>query len=123
MERMFTITNHHLKLLEKMFVGWQDCEFGAPEIDPKRPYGNSNVLNDIAQILGIRTSVEIDSDEFEGYTEAEKDHMNKIHTETQLALQCILSNIQLGDFKGLYFKEDNYDSTSWRRKYSLQVLS
>lgn len=49
----FTVTDDHLKLLRRASVGWSDCEFGAPEIDPKRPYGNSNVLGDIAEILGL----------------------------------------------------------------------
>lgn len=46
------ITNDHLKLLEKVYWQWQDAEYGAPEIDPKRPYGNSDVENDIAELLG-----------------------------------------------------------------------
>jgi hypothetical protein len=47
----FTLTENHLKLLQKMWVGWSTCEFGAPEIDPKRPYGNSDVIGDIHEIL------------------------------------------------------------------------
>ena len=47
----FHLTQNHLKMLRGMFVGWSDCEFGSPEIDPKRPYGNSWVLGDIHEIL------------------------------------------------------------------------
>jgi len=50
----FEITREHLKLLKNMYVGWDDCEFGAPNIDPKRPYGNSDVINDIANALSIK---------------------------------------------------------------------
>jgi hypothetical protein len=39
----FKLTDEHLKLLRRFNVGWQDSESGAPEIDPKRPYGNSAV--------------------------------------------------------------------------------
>ena len=35
-----------------MIVQWRDCEYGAPEINPKRPYGNSSVELDICEILG-----------------------------------------------------------------------
>ncbi len=47
----FTVTDDHLTLLQHMYIGWQDCEYGAPEVDPKRPYGNSGVATDIAEIL------------------------------------------------------------------------
>lgn len=47
----FTVTDEHVKLLRRFQVGWQDCETGAPEIDPKRPYGNSAVPEDIHEIL------------------------------------------------------------------------
>ena len=49
----FTVTDEHLKLLRGAYVGWDDCEFGAPAIDCKRPYGNSDVIADIAEILEV----------------------------------------------------------------------
>ena len=39
----FTLTVDHITLLNNMWVDWSDVEYGAPEIDPKRPYGNSDV--------------------------------------------------------------------------------
>ena len=51
--RRFTVTDEHLRLLRRAHVTWVDAEFGAPEIDGKRPYGNSDVYSDIAEILGI----------------------------------------------------------------------
>lgn len=44
-------TKDHLKLLKAAYWSWDDCEFGAASMDPKRPYGNSNVLNDLAELL------------------------------------------------------------------------
>ena len=41
-----------------MFVDWNDCEYGAPTIDPKRPYGNSDVEHEIIAILGWEWSRE-----------------------------------------------------------------
>lgn len=46
------ITNEHLKLLERANWEFNDCEYGAPAIDYKRPYGNGDVEDDIATILG-----------------------------------------------------------------------
>ena len=57
---IFILTYQHLNLMGNMHVGWQSCETGAPEIDPKRPYGNSDVAEDIANILGVN----LDEDEF-----------------------------------------------------------
>jgi hypothetical protein len=44
-------TADHLTLLKRSEWSWDDCEFGAPAMDPKRPYGNSDVENDLAEIL------------------------------------------------------------------------
>ena len=52
MKKLFELTEEHIKLLRQMCVSWDDCEFGAPAIDCKRPYGNSDVYSDIAKILG-----------------------------------------------------------------------
>lgn len=44
-----------------MHIGYDAwTEFGAPEVDPKRPYGNSNVYLYLAEILGIEPGVDED---------------------------------------------------------------
>lgn len=85
----FRLTEEHIALLRAMCVGWQDCEYGAPEINPKRPYGNSSVELDIAEILGW----EVDEDE--GLTDEQRDRAAALHGETELALQVAL---QAGSF-------------------------
>lgn len=80
----FTLTEDHLKLLQNMYVGWSCSEFGAPEIDPKRPYGNSDVIGDIHEILtGTYSS-------WEDIPEELKEKYNKLHKETETALEIIL---------------------------------
>src|SRR5262245_17189804 len=49
----FTVTDEHLRLLRRAYVFWDETEFGAPGINAKRPYGNSDVYGDIAEILGL----------------------------------------------------------------------
>lgn len=94
----FTLTEEHVALLRRMSVGWQDCETGAPEIDPKRPYGNSSVEQDVAEILGW----EIDEDE--GLTDEQHDRAAALHRETEIALQVVL---QTGTFvPGEYVNRD-----------------
>ncbi len=53
-KKQFTLKPEHVKLLRRMYVDWDDCEFGAPEIDPEQPYGNSDVEQDMIEILGLK---------------------------------------------------------------------
>ena len=81
----FVVTGEHLKLARRMCVGWQDCEYGAPEIDPKRPYGNRSVEVDIAEILGWVV------DEDEGPTDEQRERAASIHREMETVLQIALA--------------------------------
>lgn len=49
----FTILQEHLDLLAAAYWRWNDCEFGGPEVDPKRPFGNSSgEYRDMAEAVG-----------------------------------------------------------------------
>ena len=104
----FTLTPAHLALLNAAYVRWDDCEYGAPAIDSKRPYGNSGSLveRDIARILGW-----IYRDEEP--TEAQREHALQLHAETETALQIVLST---QSFKcGVYQSEARMGGpTRWR---------
>lgn len=103
----FIITESHLTLLKNAFVGWDGCEYGAPAIDCKRPYGNSDVELDIAELLGWEYSED-------GLDDDMSELASKIHKETKTVLQICLVT---GEFKtGVYVKTDKYDNTSWVRK-------
>lgn len=95
----FTMTDQHLALLREMNVGWQGDEFGAPEIDPKRPYGNSDVLDDMAEILGL------DAD-------ADEDVLRRLHRETETALQIVLAT---GAAMPGRYRAPRY-TTDWQRE-------
>jgi len=102
----FTVTEDHLRLMSHFYVGWCDDEYGAPEIDPKRPYGNSDVVNDIAEILGWETPDWGDPEYGELRARA-----RQIHEETKIALQIAL---RVGYFKaGFYAKAYAY-SEDWK---------
>lgn len=82
------ITPEHLKLLERLQWEFDDREFGAPGVDCKRPYGNSDVEFDIARILGW----EFFEDEY-GETHLSKEHYNKavkIHGELLEVIKQII---------------------------------
>lgn len=84
--RDFTITEQHVRLLRRMYVGWEDCEFGAPAIDCKRPYGNGDVVEDMAEILGF----EVDEDE--GVSREHEEYLTNLHREMQTVIQIVLRN-------------------------------
>ena len=106
--QFFELTNDHLLLLSRAYVGWDDCETGAPAIDCKRPYGNSYVVGDVAEILGWEIA-----DERDGLTSVQVDRALELHRETLTALQIIL--IARDATPGVYRKRDRYDARSWQR--------
>ena len=116
---IFEIQPEHLKLLKNMYVGWSNCEFGAPEVDPKRPYGNSYVIGDIIEILGVKDGdnlrITLSGKEYYAYDQDEvseeiEDLLTQLHRETETVLQIILNT---GMFKtGKYILKDKY-STDW----------
>lgn len=95
-DQSFTVTERHVLLARHMYVGWQDCETGAPEIDPKRPYGNSDVPGDIHEIL---TGVMVDNDEVVLNRE-QRDGYLALHREMGTALQVFLATgaFEPGDY-------------------------
>ena len=101
---VFVMTDEHIKLLRNFNVGWQDCEYGAPEIDPKRPYGNSSVEADIHEILTGETEYELTDDQRERYA--------LLHRDTETALQIVLVTGSM--MPGKYAKSHRYDRRSWR---------
>ena len=85
----FLLTEQHIKLLSKMNVSWWDAEFGAPCIDPKRPYGNSSVIADMAEILGLKGKTCPHCGEL--LEEQDVERLNNFHKEMKIALQIALS--------------------------------
>lgn len=106
--RRFALLNEHLALLRRMNVGWDDRMCGAPAVDAKRPYGNSDYLNDIAGILGMEL---FEDDQGEHHlTRAQAARIEQVHRETEVALQIVLAT---GTFMpGVYVAGDYTDD--WR---------
>jgi hypothetical protein len=94
----FEVTDQHIKLLRAANVRWEDCEFGAPAIDCKRPYGNSSVLADMSEILGIAPN------------DADWDELKSLHKETETALQIFLAT---GEMKPGKYEAERY-TNDWK---------
>jgi hypothetical protein len=115
-EETFEFLPEHLTLLRHANLEWSDCEFGAPAIDPKRPYGNSSVVGDIVEILGKEVGdckyevtlgnkkylVDYNKDDDEEQDEIE-DKLRELHYGTLTVLEII---IHTGTVRpGLYGKK------------------
>lgn len=104
MGNAFTVKPAHLKLLRHANVGWNGMEFGAPSIDGKRPFGSSNVYDDMVRILGLEQHA--DSHEV-------LDMLERVYGELKTVLQIALAT---GRFEpGEYRQEREYDQRSWRK--------
>ena len=109
--RQFALTEQHIALLRRMNVTWSE---GAPCIDPKRPYGNSTVLDDLAELLGladtrcplgVRNDLGIEPSHpncCERYvSEQDEAVLWRLHRETETALAVFLrlGHLEPGDFE------------------------
>lgn len=94
MRDTFFFRREHAKLLQNAVVRWEDCEFGAPSIDCKRPYGNTSVYEDMCEIL-----------EWD-YNSVDKKRLRELHEETEIALQITLTlgRIQPGTYSRVGYK-------------------
>lgn len=91
----FKLTDDHLKLLREAYLDWSDVEYGAPSIDPKRPYGNSFVERDVAEILEWPIGPD-------GLTDEQHYRAAQIHRETLYALEILIRHgtVKLGEYAG-----------------------
>lgn len=97
----FTLTEQHVVLLRAANVRWDESEFGAPAIDSKRPYGNSDVIEDLGELLGYGPEPE------RGYPDDVAATLNRLHRETETALQVVLATGQFtpGHYAAPYTKD------------------
>ena len=94
--KIFEVTEEHLKLLKHSHIMWKASEYGAPMIDPKRPYGNTSVESDIAEILG--------------WDKEDSQRAEKLHRELETVLQIVLVTQTFEP--GLYNIRNEY-TTDW----------
>lgn len=107
--KRFTLTEEHIRLLRHAYVRWEDCEYGAPAIDCKRPFGNSSVERDIIDILGWPWP----KDDYDEPPGSLCKKAAAIHRELEAALQIVLCT---GAFEpGTYQTTRDYDDVSWRK--------
>lgn len=103
--KRFELKSEHIKLLRAAYVDWDDCEYGAPAINCKRPYGSSAVESSIAEVLGY------DKPCYEcGRGWPPDVDLRALHEETRTALQIIL---RTGSFTPGVYEAPDY-TQNWR---------
>jgi hypothetical protein len=95
----FEVTHEHIKLFHKFYWDNQLCEYGAPAVDPKRPYGNSSVEDDISRILGMDPELCPHCGEI--INEKVSEYCGLIHRQMKFALQVFSDTltIEIGDYR------------------------
>ncbi len=82
-----------------MYITWDESEFGAPAVDPKRPYGNSQVYDDMRAILGEL-----------GELYYPEEVLDLLHKQTAIALQIVLKT---GKYKATKYRAPKY-TQDWK---------
>lgn len=109
---VFTLKEEHIKLLRRAVWRYEECEFGAPAMDCKRPYGNSSVVPDIAEILGEES--ELCPHCQEPLDDANEDRFISLHHELVKALEVIFTTHEFEI--GAYAKVGNEYSRTWEKE-------
>jgi len=98
----FEITNQHVKLLRKLWVGWEDYLY-ALAVHVKRPFGDATFFElDMADILGIDISVAKNGD----ISTSDREKLNnlyELYLELVPAMQVLLNfgEVQTGWYQRL----------------------
>lgn len=102
---IFTVIPAHIALLRELRIFWQDNPkgdnvtwlTGAPSINLRRPYGNSGIEADVANIIGVP---EPDWDAGEDWTEEELSAFAVLHRSMEIVLQIAVqcNGIEPGDY-------------------------
>ena len=114
MSERFELKREHILLMRRMCWRWGEGYSGVevPSVCPKRPYGNSNVLGDVAEILGVGPPDEpwIDGDVWLEHHPGHEKALLEVHGEMKMALEVTIS-VQSFEL-GLYVE---LNDGSWMR--------
>ena len=106
----FKLTMTHIKLLRRLVVFYDHSSMlGAPAVSKSRPYGNSAILDDIAEIVGMKKP---NPGEGETWSDEQLMTLLKWHYETARALEVFLAAARIKP--GIYVQ--GYVGDGWKLK-------
>lgn len=101
----FEVTEDHIKLLENVCITWSSMETGAPQVDPKRPYGNSAVVGDMIEILEREDEATTIENGHPRITDEAHDEMMSLHGDMEQVVSILFDNPASGIEPGKYERE------------------
>lgn len=120
--KKFTVTDVHLRLLARTYIEWDGGAYdGAPVVNIKRPYGNSDVMRDVyeetVESRGGKVA-DIDDDTFDRLLDGESpeyEEAKATHEQMGTVVQIALNLAGRGELirAGEYHRTIPYDNTSW----------
>ncbi len=124
----FELKQVHLTLLKEANVGWLHYAYeGSPGFDSKRPFGNSDVTTDLAEIICGDGHRNIDEEQFRYDKEGDikwvrdlqgvkwkPEDLWRVYRELDTVLQIILLN-QTFEL-GWYVRDAVWSYRSWRKE-------
>jgi hypothetical protein len=112
----FTVTEDHLKLLRHARAGtWYPGEgdHGAAGVSLKKPYGNSYIEADVAEIVGAPDEDWVFEDGYKTHlTEEATKRFLRLHIEAMAALQIVLA---VGEFRPGHYRRSAIWAIDWQR--------
>ena len=112
---VFEVTKEHLKLAKRLHLEWtflrDHYSNGYLYSDSKRPYGNTDIIGDIGEILGIKPDCVNPKDKSEKWFSDEvEEKFFKLHMDMRVVTQILLYNLSLKIGK---YKRESY-TIKWR---------
>ena len=107
----FQLTEEHVKLMRQFNIRWNDDDYdGAPSVDGKRPFGNGDWENDVAEILGIEPIEHDDMEDETIYPRGTSERIQTLYREMDQALQVVLAS---GSFVVGRYEAEEYHN-NWK---------
>lgn len=106
--KIFNLTDEHITLINNFYIDAEDN--GVPCVGYKRPFGNSDIMEDVVTLLDWGVMEEDEDGEL--ILEPYEDRYDQIMGELATALQIVCCTKSFTP--GTYKKTDEYDSRSWK---------
>ena len=111
----FDVTEEHLKLAQKLWIEWDFTKDhfarGYLFSDVTRPYGNSDIIGDIGEILGIKPDCSNPKDKSEKwYSDKLEEKFLKLNMDMRIITQILLQNLSIKIGK---YNRNSYE-INWR---------